>query len=540
MKNWTIAGRITAGGGALCFLFAIGIVVNVRRQDGVCRAVRKLATETLPHNSSTSDFGAPLAADFVLAEGYGRAAAAQDREHIRAELSTREEQLDAAGRTYQAAITNPEDQALYSALAATRTTYAADEKRYAQLVESGPAADAAAFLVGTLLPDYRAEAAAAAELERAGDLSIATDAASAVANAERTRTLMYTGTLIAGVITIGIGYLIIRSLNGALGRITHKLSTGADETAAAAGQVSTSSQSLADGASDQASSLEETSATLEEISSMTKRNAESAAKAKNLSNQTRLAAESGAASMADMKQAMDAIRQSSASIAKIMKTIDEIAFQTNILALNAAVEAARAGEAGAGFAVVADEVRSLAQRSAQSAKETALRIEDSVMRSEHGVAISDKVAQSFSEIVAKARSVDELVGEIASGSGEQSQGIAQVAVAISKMDRVTQANAACAEESASASDELSTQAEAMRDSVHNLEALFSANVRAGSAEPIDRTVIRLSEPAAPAAPAPVRRKRGSGRNGTAAAGSNGHGTDPNHGNGHASHREFFN
>jgi methyl-accepting chemotaxis protein len=179
--------------------------------------------------------------------------------------------------------------------------------------------------------------------------------------------------------------------------------------------------------------------------------------------------------MGEMKQAMDGIKAASANIAKIVRTIDEIAFQTNILALNAAVEAARAGEAGAGFAVVAEEVRSLAQRSANSAKETAEKIEDSVARSEHGVQISAKVAQSLDEILDKARKVDGLVAEIATASNEQSQGIGQVTIAVSQMDKVTQGNAAGAEESASASEELSAQAELMRDSVHSLQKLVGGD-----------------------------------------------------------------
>ena len=204
---------------------------------------------------------------------------------------------------------------------------------------------------------------------------------------------------------------------------------------------------------------------------MTKRNAESATQAKDLANKTRVAADAGATSMTEMKQAVDAIKDSSANIAKIVKTIDEIAFQTNILALNAAVEAARAGEAGAGFAVVAEEVRSLAQRSAQSAKESAMRIEESVARSETGVQISLKVVGSLEEIVTRARQVDELVAEIATASTEQNQGIGQVTTAVSQMDQVTQTNAASAEESASASEELSAQAEMMRDAVHRLQQL---------------------------------------------------------------------
>ena len=175
--------------------------------------------------------------------------------------------------------------------------------------------------------------------------------------------------------------------------------------------------------------------------------------------------------MEEMKRAMDAIKGASDDISKIIKTIDEIAFQTNILALNAAVEAARAGEAGMGFAVVAEEVRNLAQRSAQSAKETAGKIEDSVKKSEHGVQICGKVAQSLSAIVGKARQVDTLVAEIAQASKEKTQGIEQVHTAVSQMDKVTQSNAAGAEESAAAAEELSAQAVVLQESVAELRAL---------------------------------------------------------------------
>jgi methyl-accepting chemotaxis protein len=244
---------------------------------------------------------------------------------------------------------------------------------------------------------------------------------------------------------------------------------------------------------------------------MTKRNAESATEAKTLSNRTRTAAEQGVASMDEMKQAMDSIKESSASIAKIVKSIDEIAFQTNILALNAAVEAARAGEAGAGFAVVAEEVRALAQRSAISARETAEKIEDSVSRSDRGVEISARVAQNFDEIVGKARNVDELVGEIATASTEQSQGIGQVTNAVAQMDKVTQSNAASAEESASAAEELSAQAEMMRESVRRLLQLVgqSAIDPAPAAEPAPVAPVplpgtRTIRASGPSRPAPRR------------------------------------
>jgi methyl-accepting chemotaxis protein len=259
-----------------------------------------------------------------------------------------------------------------------------------------------------------------------------------------------------------------RGISGTLHREARKLAAGAEQTAAASQQVSASSQMLAEGASEQAASLQETSASLEEISSMTKRNADNAQTTKGLAKAARVAADSGAGDMQKMSLAMRDIKASSDDISKIIKTIDEIAFQTNILALNAAVEAARAGEAGMGFAVVADEVRNLAQRSAQAAKETAAKIETAIAKTGQGVQMSEKVAQSLAEIVTNARKVDELVGEIATASKEQSDGIAQVNTAVAQMDRVTQSNAASAEESASAAQEMNSQTGVLRGVVAEL------------------------------------------------------------------------
>jgi len=343
----------------------------------------------------------------------------------------------------------------------------------------------------------------------------AAGAADALASASN---VLVVGCIVCVVLGLSLGVVITRSITKPIKSVADALSAGADQTAAAARQVSSSSQSLAEGSSEQAASLEETSASLEEISGMTKRNAESATQAKDLAGQTRTAADAGAADMEEMKRAMDAIKGSSDDISKIIKTIDEIAFQTNILALNAAVEAARAGEAGMGFAVVAEEVRNLAQRSAQSAKETAGKIEDSVRKSEHGVQICGKVAQSLSEIVGKARQVDTLVAEIAEASREQTQGIEQVNTAVTQMDKVTQSNAAGAEESAAAAEELSAQSVVLQESVSELLALVDG-ARSGSAmgvvhaAPAKAAVVKGVRPAAgnlmrPAVPvrgaAPVR------------------------------------
>jgi methyl-accepting chemotaxis protein len=238
---------------------------------------------------------------------------------------------------------------------------------------------------------------------------------------------------------------------------------------------------MAEGASEQAASIEESSSSLEELSSMTRRNAENAQQANSLAKEARVAAEKGAGDMQEMTGAMGAIKSSSDDVAKILKTIDEIAFQTNILALNAAVEAARAGEAGMGFAVVAEEVRNLAQRSAQAAKETAAKIEAAITNTAGGVRISEKVAHTLGEIVTKARQVDELAAEVANASREQASGITQINTAVGQMDKVTQSNAANAEESAAAAQELNAQAGILRQVVTQLAELVGTDANAAVA-----------------------------------------------------------
>ncbi len=299
--------------------------------------------------------------------------------------------------------------------------------------------------------------------------------------------------LIAGLITACVGavgsvWMVRRYVVAPLRQLTANLNDASNQSSGSARAVAEASQSLAEGSSEQAASLEETSASLEELNSMTKRNAESAQQAKQAAGEARTSADTGSQHMKAMNTAMSAIKASSDDIAKIIKTIDEIAFQTNILALNAAVEAARAGEAGMGFAVVAEEVRALAQRSAQAAKETAAKIEDSVAKSQQGAQISGEVAKSFEVIQQQIRNLDTLVGEIATASGEQNQGIAQVTTAVAQMDKVTQSNAGSAEETASASHELNDQASVLSRAVAGLQELVGG--KAAAAEPVTDALVR--------------------------------------------------
>lgn len=294
--------------------------------------------------------------------------------------------------------------------------------------------------------------------------------------------LLVSGLLIGATVAV----FLTRSINPPLQAAVHLLKSFSKQTAMSASQISDSSQSLAEGASEQAASLEETSASMEEMASMTKRNASAAQNAKQVATQARGVVESGAAGMQRMTKAMEGIQVSSNEISKIIKTIDEIAFQTNILALNAAVEAARAGEAGAGFAVVAEEVRSLAQRSADAAKETAGKIEAALAKSAEGSRASSEVSGILNEIVGQVRNIDLLVAEIANASGEQSQGIDQVNIALSQMDKVTQNNAASAEESAAAAEELNAQSAELKALVEKLSVMVGVAQAAAAEIPIPK------------------------------------------------------
>jgi hemerythrin-like metal-binding protein len=292
-------------------------------------------------------------------------------------------------------------------------------------------------------------------------------------------TMAIGGALVLLAVLTGFYFFNQRSIVRPLTQAAEQLQESGEQTVQAAREISNTSRVLAEGASEQAASIEETSSSLEEMSSMTKRNAEDSRQANELARLTRAAADKGASDMQGMSAAIAALRTSSDDIGKIIKTIDEIAFQTNILALNAAVEAARAGESGLGFAVVADEVRNLAQRSAQAAKETAAKIEEAITRTAQGVELSSKVSQALNDIVGKAREVDDLVAKISSASGEQTEGIVQINVAVGEVDKVTQSNAASAEESAAAAAELEAQAGSMKQAVADLMELVSGKPSRG-------------------------------------------------------------
>ncbi|APW37911.1 methyl-accepting chemotaxis protein [Rhodoferax koreense] len=247
-------------------------------------------------------------------------------------------------------------------------------------------------------------------------------------------------------------------MQSSLSKVVAGVRLNADSVALASAEIAQGNNDLSARTEQQASALEETAASMEELSSTVTQNAANARQANQLALNASTVAVQGGDVVAQVVSTMKGINDSSSRIADIIGVIDGIAFQTNILALNAAVEAARAGEQGRGFAVVASEVRSLAQRSAEAAKEIKTLIHASVERVGHGSALVDRAGHTMQEVVTAIRRVTDIMGEISAASGEQSSGVQQIGEAVMQMDQATQQNAALVEQSAAAADSLKSQA----------------------------------------------------------------------------------
>ena len=477
MKALTIGRKISLASGVLvAFTLVLGSfgTLTISRMNA---KIRSLVTGPLPGIYSLG-----------LIEGYGKDEKAAMLEHILADTPAQKARFEATVTDLETkflAEMNRYEKTIQTEkgrqqLAQLRPIEARVQRAWAAIVplsREQKTSGAMAIWTGDAAAAYRERAVVFDEMLELRQTLGEEEGKSAVALGESAG--FWSMAILALAVVVGglLATLIIRSVNKVLTRAVAELSEGAEQVSSASGQVSGSSQSLAQGASEQAASLQQTSSSSEQMASMTRKNAENSQQAAAVMNTVSERVAEANRTLAGMVESMEEIGASSNKISKIIKVIDEIAFQTNILALNAAVEAARAGEAGMGFAVVAEEVRSLAQRSAQAAKDTASLIEESILKSGEGSRKLGEVSQSIQAITEGATAVKTLVDEVDASSREQAKGIEQISKAIAQMDTVTQQNAANAEESASASEELNAQSQALMSVVGQLQAMVGAHTQ---------------------------------------------------------------
>lgn len=472
MSQWTIARRFIVATASLIIICLMSNIINYIQFLDTQKDLSRMREDCVPGTSLAGEMAehmekaqVHLLMVQVAISPEEQVIAAKEFEEVHAAYA-------AELAAYEKTITQADDRANYDDLIQKDTAYAKLSKEYLDLVLAGNTAEVDRQLDSALDPAYEAlskQMGVVLEWNVAAANEVVTNMANDANRANRIAWVVTVAALITGFVLSGI---TIYSTKQILSLVVHDLKEGTQQVLAAARQSSASSQNLADGASEQAAALEETSSTMEELTSMTKRNSEHAQAAHALAREASEAASQGTEEVRMMNQAMSDIKSASEGIAKIIQTIDGIAFQTNLLALNAAVEAARAGEAGAGFAVVADEVRNLAQRCAQAAKETAEKIEDAIDKTAQGVSISAKVTEAFAGITEKTKQMETLSTEVAQASREQSTGIDQINIAITQIDGVTQTISANAEETAAAAEELTAQSVAMTKSVSDLAVLL--------------------------------------------------------------------
>ncbi len=487
MNKWTIRKRLFASMGAMLVLTAVSGVFGFRTASGIQARLEETGHGTIAAIELASEIQGLLGG---ILNG--------ERAAILAAYEKNSQQLEAARRQTAGQakdldvklerllkLMNQEGgrQACGRLREEMHAWRQVDEKLQAKL-NGGQPLEAQRLADQESLPRVDAMKAAAGAALAIQKKSLEENNLAAKSSYETARLIIISVLALSVLVAGGVGWAS-RRISGTLDSIVSDLIERAEQMTTASTMVSSASNSLSQGATEQAASVEQTSSSMEEMSSMTRSNAENCQKAAELMSETSQLVEQSNQALSAMVASMQGIRNSSDKIAKIIKVIDEIAFQTNILALNAAVEAARAGEAGMGFAVVADEVRNLAQRSAQAAKDTASLIEEAINTSNDGDQKLQQVATSIHTITACSSRVQALVDQVNEASQHQTQGIDQVACALSQMSNVTQQTAANAEESAAAGDELSAHAESVRNIVRRLEALIGAASASHQAHSMD-------------------------------------------------------
>ncbi len=505
-RNWRIGLRLSVGFGVLIALMLAMVVVGVVRVSSLLETNRLIierdwskaeAANTL---SSIAQANARRTIEIYFAQNEA------ERAQKRSEIVAGRETFIQAFKTLQTLVYEPEAKTWLAEAEEARGRYVTSQARFNQLVDAGDKEAAFAELHGQTLPQLVIVQDRVDRLARLQRQLVEKSGAQAQAEARSARLMLLLlggaglllGLVLAGWITRSItaplqqalrvaqsvaagdlrsrvqvtsrdeaGQLLqaLGDMNASLTRIVQEVRRGSDTIATATSQIAAGNLDLSSRTEEQAAALEQTTASMQELSGTVKQNFDSGKMANELAESASQVAVRGGDVVGQVVHTMEAINTSSRKIADIIGVIDSIAFQTNILALNAAVEAARAGEQGRGFAVVASEVRALAGRSAEAAKEIKALIGASVERAQVGSALVNRAGQTMADVVHAIRRVTDIMGEISAASSEQSQGVAQVNEAVTQMDNSTQQNAALVEEMSAAAASLNLQAQELVDTV---------------------------------------------------------------------------
>ncbi|KQP19260.1 methyl-accepting chemotaxis protein [Pseudorhodoferax sp. Leaf265] len=494
-----IAQRLYLVAAVLC-LALIGVVVFAKVElDGMSGSARSMEHIRVPQMQRIAQTELNVTRVSLQLRHAILARSAQEQSASIADISGKRQAMDEALAQY-ARSTSAEGLARFSVIAPLVTKFWQVGERNLVLIRNDQKAEAFAYLVDEVIPVRNQLLSALADSVRFQEDALRADLATVGENALSTFRV-----LVALVVTTIVGlalfaWYISRTLqrrvslsravaesvrDGELGlqvldvesdefspllaalqdmqlslsRVVSDVRSSAESVASASVQISQGNSDLSHRTEQQASTLQTTAASMDELSAAVRQNADSAVQANQLAQGASAVASRGGDVVGQVVQTMKGINDSSRKIVDIIGVIDGIAFQTNILALNAAVEAARAGEQGRGFAVVASEVRNLAGRSAEAAKEIKALISASVERVEQGTLLVDQAGTTMAQIVDAIQRVTDIIGEISSASSEQSNGVSQVGQAVTVMDNATQQNAALVEESAAAAASLSTQAQ---------------------------------------------------------------------------------
>ncbi len=521
-RGMRIQTRLTLGFGLLIAMMLVMVVVGFVGLTNVSNSNKHLIEQDWVKAAAANTLSSIALANGRRTVEILTAPSAEHRAKMRAEISGGRDAFIKAFKTLQDMVELPEARALLKQAEEARGRYVISQAKFNKLVDESRVEEAAAELNGHTLRELNAVQVSVDALAEIEHRIVVENGVKAAADAHMARLIllaMGAGGLLCGVVLAisitrsivvplmsavqvaqavaagdlssrievrtsdetGLLMQALKDMNHSLSGIVGEVRSSSDAIATATSQIAAGNLDLSSRTEEQASALEQTSASMQELAGTVKQNFDSGKHANELAESASKVAIKGGAVVAEVVHTMEAINTSSRKIADIIGVIDSIAFQTNILALNAAVEAARAGEQGRGFAVVASEVRSLAGRSATAAKEIKDLINASVDNVSQGCTLVEQAGSTMDEIVVSVRRVADIMGEISLASQDQTQGIEQINQAMVQMDQVTQQNAALVEEAAAAAQSLEAQAQALvqTTSVFRLESQGTQSLQLG-------------------------------------------------------------